>query len=41
MGVSVISQVTVMVTESCDLKKDIEELKTNDIIQYSNRILIS
>jgi len=27
-----------MVTESCDLKKNIEELRTNDITQYSKYI---
>ena len=34
------SQVTVTVTILCDMKKDIEKSRTNDIIQYSNNMLI-
>ena len=38
MGVT--SQVTVIVTGSCDLEKDIEEHRTNNVIQYSKSMLI-
>ena len=31
--------VTVTVTESCDMKKDIEGSRTNDVIQHSNSML--
>ena len=34
------SQVIVIVIELCNLKKDIERLRTNDIIQHNNSMLI-
>jgi len=34
-----ILHVTVIVTRSYDIKKDIEGSRTNDVIQYSNSIL--
>ena len=33
------SHITVIVTGSCDLKKDIKRLGTNIIIQHSNSML--
>jgi len=35
-----ILHVTIMVTKLCDMEKDIEGYRTNDIIQHSNSMLV-
>jgi len=35
-----ISHVTIMVTRLYNMEKDIEEYKTNNIIQHSNNMLV-
>jgi len=40
LGINITLYIIVIITELCNLKKDIKELRTNDVIQHSNSILI-